>query len=68
MTVNWLKIAAYAAAIGSALLVFNMIINVGACHWYGHETSREVRYSPYLGCTVKINGAYVPRSELRVVQ
>lgn len=48
--------------------ILNALINWGTCSWYGHETSRDTRYSPFLGCMVKVNTSWVPRNELRVVQ
>lgn len=38
------------------------------CSWYGYETSRETRYSPFLGCLVQTPTGWAPRNELRIVQ
>ena len=40
----------------------------GVCEWYGSETGREVRYATFIGCMVKVNDAWVPKNELRIVQ
>lgn len=51
-----------------AIFAINRAFAWGTCSWYGHETSRDTRYSPFLGCMVKVNTGWVPRNELRVVQ
>ena len=38
------------------------------CSWYSYETSREARYSPFLGCLVQTPTGWVPRNEMRSVQ
>lgn len=40
----------------------------GTCSWYGYQTDREVRYAAFVGCMVKVQGHWIPREELRVVQ
>lgn len=43
-------------------------INRTGCWWYGKQTEREVRYAPFVGCMVEVNGKWFPRNELRVAQ
>jgi hypothetical protein len=40
----------------------------GQCSWYGYETSRVTRYSPFIGCMIQTPNGWVPRNELRIVQ
>jgi uncharacterized protein YfbU (UPF0304 family) len=40
----------------------------GSCSWYGYQTERNTRYAAFVGCMVEVNGRWVPREELRIVQ
>lgn len=40
----------------------------GQCAWYGYETSRTTRFSPFIGCMIQTPAGWVPRNELRIVQ
>lgn len=40
----------------------------GTCSWYGYQTGRDTRYAAFIGCMVKVESNWIPRSELRVVQ
>lgn len=40
----------------------------GQCSWYGYETSRTTRYSPFIGCMIQTPNGWIPRNELRIVQ
>lgn len=40
----------------------------GQCSWYGYETSRTTRYSPFIGCMIQTPAGWIPRAELRIVQ
>lgn len=52
-----------------ALLILAIaMLNRAECQWYGYQTQREVRFGPFIGCMVDINGKWFPRNELRVVQ
>jgi hypothetical protein len=48
-------------------LVFRLLA-WGQCAWYGHQTTRDVKYAAFVGCMVHINDHWVPRSELRTEQ
>ncbi len=58
------------ALITLALLVWlaGRLIAWSDCSWYGYQTDRETRYAAFVGCMVKVNSAWVPRNELRVMQ
>jgi hypothetical protein len=68
ITTTGRKLAVVAAMIVLVIFAINRAFAWGTCSWYGHETSRDTRYSPFLGCMVKVNTSWVPRNELRVVQ
>lgn len=38
---------------------------LGACHYYGYQTDREVKYAGFVGCMVKTPAGWVPRTEIR---
>lgn len=40
----------------------------GACAYYGYQTDRDTRYAAFVGCMVKVDAAWIPRNELRVLQ
>ena len=52
------------------LLLFVVLMNraVAWGAYYSHQTERETRFAPFLGCMVKTKTGWVPRNELRVVQ
>jgi hypothetical protein len=60
----WLVIMALGLAFG----LFIRLIAWGGCSWYGYQLDRETRFAPFIGCTVKIDGRWIPRDELRTVQ
>ena len=64
------SIYALAIILGTALVVwlFLRALAWGQCSWYGYETSRTTRFSPFLGCMIQTPAGWVPRSELRIVQ
>ena len=65
------RLAVWAAIILAVLLTLWLISRLlawGACSWYGYQTDRDTRYAAFVGCMVKVNNAWVPRSELRVMQ
>jgi len=51
-----------------AMWVIGRAVAWGTCSWYGHQTERETRYAAFIGCMVKVDQQWVPRSELRIVQ
>jgi hypothetical protein len=64
-------LAVWAAIILAVLLTLWLIARGfawGACSWYGYQTDRDTRYAAFVGCMVKVNNAWVPRNELRVMQ
>ena len=50
------------------LFGFTRLTAWGSCELYGHETGRDVRFAAFVGCMVKIDESWVPRSELRMIQ
>ena len=56
-------------AVTGVMCVLAFIIHVlllwGDCAWYGYQTNRDTRYAAFVGCMVKKNEHWVPRSELR---
>jgi hypothetical protein len=52
----------------SLFMLINSMALRGSCAYYGYQTDREVRYAAFVGCMVKVNEAWIPRNELRVVQ
>lgn len=65
------KLAKWGGALLAALLLIWIVgrfIAWGSCSWYGYQTDRETRYAAFVGCMVQINGAWFPRSELRIMQ
>lgn len=64
-------LAKIAAAIFTAVVLIWLVFRAfawGTCSWYGYQTDREVRYAAFVGCMVKVQGHWIPRVELRVVQ
>ena len=60
-----------------ALLVLTLVVVVwgvfrliawSQCSWYGYQTTRDTRYAVFVGCMVKVNDHWVPRTELRTEQ
>lgn len=68
LPITWQKVAGLIVFLLGAFWLLHVIYVWSLCGWYGYETGRDTRYSMFLGCMVKINDKYVPRSELRVVQ
>ena len=64
------SIYAWAIILGAVLVVwlFLRALAWGQCAWYGYETSRTTRFSPFIGCMIQTPAGWVPRSELRIVQ
>lgn len=62
---NWLKVGLLLGLAASILLSLNLAYRWGTCEWYGHQTSRETKVAPFLGCLVKSGGHWIPRSEIR---
>lgn len=50
------------------LWFISRLIAWGSCSWYGYQTDRDTRYAAFVGCMVRVNNAWVPRNELRVMQ
>lgn len=50
------------------VLLVGRLIAWGNCSWYGNQTDRDTRYASFIGCMVRVNDAWIPRNELRVVQ
>lgn len=68
---NWNKASLLAICMLSAVLVIWLLktsLLWGACAWYGYETSRITRFSPFIGCMIQTPAGWVPRNELRIVQ
>ena len=68
---NWNKAMLLAICMLSAVLVIWLLkssLMWGQCSWYGYETSRETRFSPFIGCMIQTPAGWVPRNELRIVQ
>ena len=66
-----LGIRGLAVTLAALLLAFWLVgrlFDWGACSWYGYQTSRDTRYAAFVGCMVQVNGNWIPRNELRVVQ
>ncbi|KRV74525.1 MULTISPECIES: hypothetical protein [Pseudomonas] len=64
---------AIAAALGAAVAILLgwlvlRAIAWGACSWYGYQTNRDTRYAAFIGCMVRVDQQWIPRSELRVLQ
>lgn len=49
-------------------MLLSSLASRATCSYYGFQTGREVRYAAFVGCMVKVNDAWIPRSELRVMQ
>ena len=50
------------------LWLVTRLVAWGSCSWYGYQTGRETRYAAFIGCMVAVQGNWIPRNELRVVQ
>ncbi|OHS09317.1 hypothetical protein HMPREF3289_01225 [Pseudomonas sp. HMSC75E02] len=64
---------AIAAALGAAVAILLgwlvlRAIAWGSCSWYGYQTNRDTRYAAFIGCMVRVDQQWIPRSELRVLQ
>lgn len=59
-----------AIVFGAVLVVwlFLRALAWGQCAWYGYETSRTTRFSPFIGCMIQTPAGWIPRAELRIVQ
>lgn len=62
---RWFKAAAWLAVPVIFVWVVFTLIGTARCAIYGSSTERETRYSGFVGCMVKTNHGWVPRSELR---
>lgn len=62
------KIAAVIFTVVVLIWLVSRAFAWGTCSWYGYQTDREVRYAAFVGCMVKVQGHWIPRVELRVVQ
>lgn len=60
--------AAVLVALLLAVWLIGRLFAWGACEWYGHQTGRDTRYAAFIGCMVKVDDNWIPRTELRVVQ
>ena len=56
------------AVIAALLWLILRGVDWGLCSWYGMQTERETRFAALVGCMVKTNHGWVPRSELRTQQ
>lgn len=63
-----MMLGAIALAVLLTLWLISRLLAWGTCSWYGYQTDRDTRYAAFVGCMVKVNNAWVPRNELRVVQ
>lgn len=71
MTLLKRKLVVAAIAVVLALLLvwaIGRLFAWGVCSWYGYQTDRDTRYAAFVGCMVKVQGSWIPRNELRVVQ
>lgn len=59
------KLGLIVAAVVLGIWLFFRLIAWGQCSWYGHQTARDTRYAAFIGCMVKINEHWIPRSEIR---
>jgi hypothetical protein len=65
------RLAAAGVVLAAALITLWLLTRLfawGACSWYGYQTERNTRYAAFVGCLVEVNGRWIPRNELRVVQ
>ena len=62
------RIALWVTLVIWAVIIARTTVSWSQCSWYGYETSRETRYSPFLGCMIQTPAGWVPRNELRIVQ
>ncbi|BBP82435.1 hypothetical protein PHLH8_20770 [Pseudomonas sp. Pc102] len=65
---KWRKIAFLIFVAFALLWLVARAFSWGACSWYGYQTGRDTRYAAFIGCMVKVDERWVPRSELRIVQ
>jgi hypothetical protein len=56
------------AAVLLILWLLTRLVAWGSCSWYGYQTERDTRYAAFVGCMVEVDGRWIPRNELRVVQ
>ncbi|WP_095152548.1 hypothetical protein [Pseudomonas sp. Irchel s3b5] len=67
-----MKYAAKVLLILLVLIVGGMLLSSLAsratCSYYGFQTDRETRYAAFVGCMVKVDSAWFPRNEIRVMQ
>lgn len=56
------------AGVVVVLWLITRAIAWGGCSWYGYQTDRPTRYAAFVGCMVEVNGRWIPRNELRVMQ
>lgn len=55
-------------AVVAIVWTIKIAMNWAQCGWYGHQTNRDTRYAAFIGCMVKIDDHWVPRTELRTAQ
>lgn len=65
MTWTLPRIAVGIIVLVALIPVVNGAFNRAVCSWYGHQTERDTRYAAFVGCMVKVDDHWVPRSELR---
>lgn len=68
MKINLRKVAVALVALLLLAWIIGRLFAWGTCSWYGYQTGRDVRYAAFIGCMVRVNDAWIPRNELRVVQ
>jgi hypothetical protein len=50
------------------VMVVKAAWNLGSCQLYGYQTDRTVKYAIGVGCMVKKDSGWTPKSELRTEQ
>lgn len=68
MPSSWRRLLLAGAAIAVTAWLVSRAAAWGACSWYGYQTNRDTRYAAFIGCLVRVDTQWVPRSELRVTQ
>lgn len=49
-------------------MLLSSLASRATCSYYGFQTDRETRYAAFVGCMVKLDGEWFPRTEIRVTQ
>ncbi|MBA6068371.1 hypothetical protein [Pseudomonas mosselii] len=47
------------------LIGITAVANRASCIWYGYQTERDTRYAAFVGCMVRTQSGWVPRTEIR---